>query len=65
MARARQQGVQIGRPKVTDRKGFSTRFGDVLVRLKAGSISRRRAAMELKIGYATLKRLLDNQEKNG
>jgi putative DNA-invertase from lambdoid prophage Rac len=63
MARARQQGVQIGRPKVTARRGFATKFGDVLERLRQGNLSRRRAAMELGIGYATLKRLLDNQEK--
>jgi len=61
MDRARRQGKHIGRPKVTDRKGFSRRFNEVLVRLNAGDISRRRAAKELNIGYATLKRLLDGQ----
>ena len=59
MDRARRQGRQIGRPKVTDRKGFNKRFGDILERLNGGAISRRRAAIELGIGYATLKRLLD------
>src|SRR5918999_6507659 len=59
MERARRQGRKIGRPKVTDRKGFSHRFGDILERLIQGDISRRQAAKELKIGYATLKRLLD------
>ncbi len=59
MDRARRQGKRIGRPKVTDRKGFSRRFNEVLVRLNAGDISRRMAAKELNIGYATLKRLLD------
>ena len=63
MARAKQQGIQIGRPKVTDRKGFSNQFGAVLERLRAGNLSRRRAAQELGIGYATLKRLLDKREK--
>ncbi len=61
MDRARRQGKQIGRPRVTDRKGFSKRFGLVLEGLIEGSISRSQAARELKIGYATLKRLLDNQ----
>ncbi len=61
MDRARRQGKHIGRPKVTDRKGFSRRFNEVLVRLNAGDISRRMAAKELNIGYATLKRLLDGQ----
>ena len=60
MDRARRQGKHIGRPKVTDRKGFNSRFNEVLHRLAAGDISRRKAAKELGIGYATLKRLLDS-----
>jgi DNA invertase Pin-like site-specific DNA recombinase len=60
MERARRQGKKIGRPKVTDRKGFSKRFGAILERLGEGNISRRQAAKELNIGYATLKRLLDS-----
>ena len=59
MERARRQGHRIGRSKVTDRKGFSKRLGDILQRLIKGDISRRQAAKELNIGYATLKRLLD------
>ena len=61
MDRARRQGRQIGRPRVTDRRGFNKRFGDILERLDDGAISRRQAAIELGIGYATLKRLLDAQ----
>ena len=61
MDRARRQGRQIGRPRVMDRKGFKKRFGAILERLNGGSISRRQAAKELNIGYATLKRLLDAQ----
>lgn len=64
MDRARRQGKKIGRPKVTDRKGFNNRFGAVLERLRTGHVSRRKAAKELGIGYATLKRLLDAQEKS-
>ena len=59
MERARRQGKRIGRPKVTERRGFKNRFGAVLERLRSGEISRRKAAKELNIGYATLKRLLD------
>jgi DNA invertase Pin-like site-specific DNA recombinase len=59
MERARRQGKKIGRPRVIDRRGFTQRFGDILERLSKGDISRRQAAKELKIGYATLKRLLD------
>ena len=59
MDRARRQGKKIGRPKVMDRRGFKNRFGAILERISAGDISRRKAAKELNIGYATLKRLLD------
>jgi DNA invertase Pin-like site-specific DNA recombinase len=59
MERARRQGRRIGRPRVIDRRGFPKRFGEVLERLIKGEISRSQAARELKIGYATLKRLLD------
>ena len=62
MDRARKQGHKIGRPRVMDRKGFKRRFGDILERLASGGISRRQAARELGIGYATLKRLLDARE---
>ena len=58
MDRARKQGRPIGRPKVWDRRGFKQRFGAVLERLRAGTMSRRQAAKELNIGYATLLRLL-------
>ena len=59
MDRARRQGKRIGRPSVMDRRGFKKRFRAVLERLNDGHISRRNAAKELGIGYATLKRLLD------
>ncbi len=62
MDRARRQGHKIGRPSVWDRRGFSRRFGDILERLDAGDVSRRKAALELGIGYATLKRLLDARD---
>jgi hypothetical protein len=62
MERARQQGKRIGRPSVTERDGFSQRFVAVVKRLEQGSISRRQAARDLAIGYATLKRLLDARQ---
>ena len=61
MDRARRQGHRIGRPKVTDRRGFAKRFGVVLERLQREELSRSQAALELGIGYATLKRLLDKR----
>ncbi len=60
MGRARRQGIKIGRPRVTDRKGFDRRFGVILEGLNDDTISRCQAARELEIGYATLKRLLDS-----
>ncbi len=63
MERARQQGKRIGRPRVSERPEFSQRFADVAERISRGQLSRRQAARELAIGYATLKRLLDAQVK--
>jgi DNA invertase Pin-like site-specific DNA recombinase len=64
MDRAKKQGKRIGRLRVTDRRGFQKRFGAILERLIQGEISRRQAAKELNIGYATLKRLLDQQNSH-
>lgn len=70
MERARLQGKRIGRPKVIEQEGFLQRFQVVMSRIGEEGISRRQAARELNIGYATLKRLLDanwdspRQEKN-
>jgi DNA invertase Pin-like site-specific DNA recombinase len=65
MERARREGKQIGRPSVYARRGFRPRLQNVLERLADGTLSRRKAAKELKIGYATLKRILDKQGGNG
>lgn len=65
MEKARRQGQRIGRPKVTDRRGFKARFGAILERIRDGNLSRRKAAKELDIGYATLKRLLDKEDHGG
>ncbi|MFQ6029711.1 MAG: recombinase family protein [Dehalococcoidia bacterium] len=64
MDRARKQGVKIGRPRVTTRRGFKKRFGGVLERLNKEEISRSEAAKELNIGYATLLRLLAAQDSS-
>ena len=65
MERARKQGHQIGRPRVTIRRGFKRRFGVVLAKLHDGKVSRNEAARELNIGYATLKRLIDAGNNDG
>ncbi len=59
MDSVRRLGSKVGRPRVTSRRGFTGRSKTILERLKAGELSRRRAAKELGIGYATLKRLID------
>ncbi len=63
MERARQQGKRIGRPRVSERPEFLQRFRAVVERIGPSGLSRRQAAKELAIGYATLKRLLDSQRK--
>ena len=61
MERARQRGKRIGRPRVRERPEFEQRFAAAVQRIGLGGLSRRQAARELGIGYATLKRLLDSQ----
>lgn len=63
MDRARKQGKHIGRPSVWDKRGFRTRYNAVCERVRAGELSRRQAAKELGVGYATLKRYLDDPTK--
>ncbi len=59
MERAKREGKRIGRPSVTEKRGFKTKFKLVMKKVSAGELSRRRAAEELGIGYATMKRLID------
>ena len=65
MERARRQGKHIGRPRVTNRRGFKKSFEGVLEGLDTGVLSRSQAAKELNIGYATLLRLLEEQNQSG
>ena len=58
LERARRQGKHIGRPPVTARPGFQGRWAVVQAELSSGAISRGQAARSLKVGYATLLRLL-------
>jgi len=59
MQRAWEQGKRIGRPPVTAQPWFAERFAVALEAMEAGRLTRRRAAEELDISYATLKRILD------
>jgi transposase len=60
MERARQNGKRIGRPRVTERPEFIQQLSAIRERINMGELSKRKAAKELAIGYATLDRLLDN-----
>ena len=65
MDRARRQGKHIGRPPRMAERGFRARWEDVRARLASGEIpSRRRAAVELGVGYPTLKRLLEKEDQH-
>ena len=57
MEKARQEGKHIGRPRVTERPEFIESYHTVLMQIREGTLSRRKAARQLDIGYATLKRL--------
>jgi len=61
MERARREGRPIGRPPVTERLGFAARWAAVCTELGAGAITRPEAARRLKIGYASLLRLIGRE----
>ncbi len=52
-----------GRPKAIGDPGFQARYKAALERIINGTLSRRRAAQELGVGYGTLKALLDSEPK--
>lgn len=57
-----RQQREVGRPRVINNPEFQVRYKAVLERIMGGSLSRRRAARELGVGYGTLKKLLDNEQ---
>jgi DNA invertase Pin-like site-specific DNA recombinase len=59
MRNAAAKGAKIGRPQVTDRPAFIRKWPTIRGQVLAGDLSRRQAAQQLKVGQATLKRLLD------
>jgi DNA invertase Pin-like site-specific DNA recombinase len=58
MRHAANQGKRVGRPPVTERPGFAARWARVRPELAAGRLSRREASRRLRIGTASLARLL-------
>jgi DNA invertase Pin-like site-specific DNA recombinase len=59
MKLAKAKGAKIGRPSVHDRPAFVRKWPRVRAEVEAGTLSRRQAAKKLRIGMATLKRLLE------
>src|SRR4051812_26069445 len=62
MRHAARSGVRIGRPRVTERPGFQAKWVRVRSEVRSGQISKREAARRLRIGTATLGRLLETPE---
>ena len=60
MERARQRGQLIGRPRVSEGYRLRPDFIIAQERIRQGDLTVGRAAKELGIGYATLKRLLES-----
>ena len=58
MEHARSKGVHIGRPRLSQRKGFEGKLAKVLPRLQSGEITEVRAAEELRISVRSLKRYM-------
>lgn len=65
MDRARRQGTRsgkrIGRPRVTDARGFAERVYSILARVRANELSLGQAAQELSVGKSTIKRFVDGK----
>lgn len=58
MERARREGKRVGRPPASERERFQRLWPEVLVALRDGTLSKKRAAKKLGVGYATLTRHL-------
>jgi DNA invertase Pin-like site-specific DNA recombinase len=58
MANARRKGVRLGRPAAAERPHVARLWPAVRAQLAAGVLSKRAAARQLRVGPATLERLL-------
>lgn len=58
MARARREGRHVGRRGGPQRDGFAALWHELEPRIAAGTLSRRRAARELRVSRSTVDRLL-------
>jgi DNA invertase Pin-like site-specific DNA recombinase len=59
MKNAAKKGVKLGRPSVMDDPVFARKWAAAKVQILDGSLSQRKAAADLAVGQATIKRLLD------
>ena len=59
MDRAKREGKRVGRPPVTARPGFAEKWAAVEPAIRAGHLSKSHAARQLRIGVATVLRLLE------
>ena len=62
MARARAQGIRLGRAPRTDDPRFHREWAVVAPQVAAGTLSRRAAARRLRCGASTIRRLLAQQD---
>ena len=58
MTNARRKGIHVGRPAALDRPHVAKHLPSVLTDLDGGHISKREACRRLKVGTATLDRIL-------
>lgn len=58
MTNARRKGVRLGRPAAAERPHVARQWPAVRAQLAAGALSKRAAARHLRVGTATLERLL-------
>jgi transposase len=63
LQRAREQGKQLGRPRVTEQAEFLQNYAALIRRFGPERISLRKAAKELGISKSTVGRLLDAQKQ--
>jgi DNA invertase Pin-like site-specific DNA recombinase len=58
MVNARRKGARIGRPAAAERPSVAVQLDGVLAELAEGEISKREACRRLRVGMATLERIL-------
>jgi len=65
MARAKKQGIALGRPDALRRAGVAERWPKIHPLLQSGTMSQREAAKTLRVGRATIARMLAAQKDSG